>query len=68
MAQMQSYENWCTTDGDWMEERKACGKEYSGRKSSVSIPDIFLKLAIEPTVAAKKKKMEEKVSPIVYFF
>lgn len=51
-----------------MEERKACGKEYSGRRSSVSIPDIFLKLPIEPTVATKKKKMEEKVSPIVYFF
>lgn len=50
-----------------MEERKACGKEYSGRRSSVSIPDILLKLPIEPTVATKKKKNGRKSEPHCLF-
>ena len=50
-----------------MEEgKKIHGKEYSGMKKSVQIPDILLNLSLESTAGAQKKNgRKEKEAHLV---
>lgn len=53
---MWSYETWCIIEGEWVGRgEKIHGKEYSGMKKSVQIPDILLNLSLESIAGAKKK-------------